>query len=141
MLKKIIVMLPGDGIGPEVFRAAAGILGECAHEFGHHFDLPEYPLGGAAIDAKGVPLPAETLEACRKANAVLLGAVGRPRWDAQPVGNRPESGLLALRQELGLDVNGRPVPLRQPLRATSPLKQDPLGALHTRIVVDLVGRM
>src|SRR5438876_9072283 len=67
MLKKIIVMLPGDGIGPEVIRAAAGILRECAHEFGHHFDLPEYPLGGAAIDAKGVPLPAETLEACQKA--------------------------------------------------------------------------
>jgi len=141
MLKKIIVMLPGDGIGPEVIRAAAGILRECAHEFGHHFDLTEYPLGGAAIDAKGVPLPAETLEACRKANAVLLGAVGGPRWDAQPVGNRPESGLLALRQELGLYVNVRPVRLHQPLRAISPLKHDRLGELDIEIVRELAGGM
>src|SRR3989441_6541828 len=141
MLKKIIVMLPGDGIGPEVIRAAAGILRECAHEFGHHFDLPEYPLGGAAIDAKGVPLPAETLEACQKANAVLLGAVGGPRWDAQPVGNRPESGLLALRQELGLYVNVRPVRLHQPLRAISPLKHDRLGGVDIEIVRELAGGM
>src|SRR3989442_5367115 len=122
MLKKTIVLLPGDGIGPEVIRAAAGILRECAHEFGHHFDLPEYPLGGAAIDAKGVPLPAETLEACQKANAVLLGAVGGPRWDAQPVGNRPESGLLAVRQETRLCGDGGTGRLPPPPRALSPPK-------------------
>src|SRR3989442_11401557 len=126
MLKKTIVLLPGDGIGPEVIRAAAGILRECAHEFGHHFDLPEYPLGGAAIDAKGVPLPAETLEACQKANAVLLGAVGGPRWDAQPVGNRPESGLLALRQGARMLVESGPLGMHPPPRAMSPLSPEPV---------------
>ena len=141
MLKKTIVLLPGDGIGPEVIRAAAGILRECAHEFRHEFDLEEFPLGGAAIDAKGEPLPQETLDACRKANAILLGAVGGPKWDSQPVGKRPESGLLALRQSLGLYVNVRPVRLREPLREISPLKREHLGELDIEIVRELAGGM
>lgn len=141
MLKKTIVTLPGDGIGPEVTRAAAGILRECAHEFGHKFDLSEYPVGGAAIDKTGVPLPRETLEACQKSDAVLLGAVGGPKWDAQPVGRRPESGLLALRKSLGLYVNVRPVRLRESLREISPLKRDRLGELDIEIVRELAGGM
>ena len=90
-VKKIVVLLPGDGIGPEVTRAAATVLRECAQEFHHEFDLHEFPIGGAAIDAAGTPLPNETLDACRKADAVFLGAVGGAKWDSLPVGKRPES--------------------------------------------------
>ena len=141
MLKKTIVLLPGDGIGPEVTRAAAGILRECAHEFGHQFDLPEFPLGGVAIDVKGEPLPQETLDACQKADAVLLGAVGGPKWDSQPVGKRPESGLLGIRKGLGLYINVRPVRLREPLRDISSLKRERLGELDLEIVRELAGGM
>ncbi len=119
-LKKKIVILPGDGIGPEVARAAVSVLQECAREFGHQFDVMEMPVGGAAIDKTGNPLPEETLNACRKADAVFLGAVGGPKWDALPVGKRPETGLLALRKGLGLYVNLRPVRLLEPLRGISP---------------------
>src|SRR6516164_5379199 len=94
-LKKRIVILPGDGIGPEVTRAAVSVWQECAREFGHHFDVAEMPIGGEAIDKTGEPLPPETLEECRKADAVFLGAVGGPKWDTLPVGKRPETGLLA----------------------------------------------
>jgi len=78
-MKKTIALLPGDGIGPEVTRAAAAVLRESAQEFNHQFEFAEYPLGGAAIDAAGTPLPNETLDACRKADAVFLGAVGGDR--------------------------------------------------------------
>jgi len=103
-MKKKIVLLPGDGIGPEVTRAAATVLRETANEFAHDFEFMELPLGGAAIDAIGTPLPNQTLDACRKADAVFLGAVGGPKWDALPVGKRPEraawiaQGHGALRQ-------------------------------------------
>jgi 3-isopropylmalate dehydrogenase len=140
-MKKSIVLLPGDGIGPEVTRAAATVLRECAHEFSHEFDLHEYPLGGAAIDAKGTPLPNETLEACRKADAVFLGAVGGAKWDGLPVGKRPESGLLGLRKGLGLYVNLRPVKLLDALRGISPLKPERLGDLDIEIVRELAGGM
>src|SRR5207245_10707727 len=85
-MKKTIVRLPGDGIGPEVMRAAAAVLRESAQEFNHQFDFMEFPIGGAAIDAAGTPLPSKTLDACRKADAIFLGAVGGPKWDALPVG-------------------------------------------------------
>ena len=101
-LKKNIVFLPGDGIGPEVARAARVVLQECGREFGHQFELSEMLIGGAAIDKAGNPLPNEILDACRKADAIFLGAVGGSKWDSLPVGKRPESGLLALRQGLGL---------------------------------------
>ncbi len=110
-MKKTIVFLAGDGIGPEVARAAVTVLREAAHEFHHQFEFAEFPIGGAAIDAAGIPLPNPTLDACRKADAVFLGAVGGPKWDSLPVGKRPESGLLALRQGMGLYVNVRPVKL------------------------------
>jgi len=140
-MKKNIVLLPGDGIGPEVSRAAAAILRETAHEFNHEFSFVELPIGGAAIDASGTPLPKETLESCRKADAVFLGAVGGPKWDSLPVGKRPESGLLDLRKGMGLFVNVRPVKLIEPLRGLSPLKQERLGDLDLEIVRELTGGM
>src|SRR6202163_1541906 len=140
-MKKNIVLLPGDGIGPEVTRAAAAVLRECAHEFSHQFDMHEFPVGGAAIDATGTPLPAETLDACRKADAVFLGAVGGAKWDALPVGKRPESGLLELRKGMGLYVNVRPVKVLEPLRGISPLKPERLGDLDIEIVRELAGGM
>ena len=91
-MKKTIVLLPGDGIGPEVTRAAATVLRECAHEFHHQFDFEEQPVGGAAIDVTATPLPNATLDSCRKADAVFLGAVGGTKWDSLPVGKRPASG-------------------------------------------------
>jgi 3-isopropylmalate dehydrogenase len=140
-MKKTIVLLPGDGIGPEVTRAAATVLREAGHEFHHQFEFEEFPVGGAAIDATGTPLPNETLDACRKADAIFLGAVGGPKWDALAVGRRPESGLLALRQGLGLFVNVRPVKLLEPLRLISPLKPERLGELDLEIVRELAGGM
>jgi len=138
-VKKNVVLMPGDGIGPEVTKAAVTVLRECAHEFGHHFDFCEAPVGGTAIDLTGTPLPHETLDACRKADAVFLGAVGGPKWDGLPVGKRPESGLLALRKGLGLYVNVRPVKVLEPLAGISPLKADRLGDLDLEIVRELVG--
>jgi len=140
-MKKNIVLLPGDGIGPEVTRAAAAVLRECAHEFSHQFEMHEFPIGGAAIDAVGTPLPAETLDACRKADAVFLGAVGGAKWDALPVGKRPESGLLELRKGMDLYVNVRPVKVLEPLRGISPLKPERLGDLDIEIVRELTGGM
>ena len=140
-MKKNIVLLPGDGIGPEVTRAAAAVLRECAHEFSHQFEMHEFPIGGAAIDATGTPLPAETLDACRKADAIFLGAVGGAKWDALPVGKRPESGLLELRKGMGLYVNVRPIKVLEPLRGISPLKPERLGDLDIEIVRELAGGM
>jgi 3-isopropylmalate dehydrogenase len=140
-VKKKIVLLPGDGIGPEVTRAAASVLQECAREFQHHFELVEMPIGGVAIDKAGVPLPDETLDACKKADAIFLGAVGGPKWDSLAPGQRPESGLLALRKGLGLYVNLRPIRLLEPLRGISPLKADRLGELDIEIVRELAGGM
>jgi 3-isopropylmalate dehydrogenase len=138
-MKKKIVLLPGDGIGPEVTRAAAIVLRECAHEFSHQFEIEELPVGGNAIDAAGIPLPNETLEACRKADAVFLGAVGGPKWDGLPIGKRAESGLLELRKALGLCVNVRPVKLLEPLLGISPLKPERLGSLDLEIIRELAG--
>jgi 3-isopropylmalate dehydrogenase len=138
-MKKNIVLLPGDGIGLDVTKAAVVVLRECAHEFGHQFNFHEMLIGGAAIDATGTPLPNETLDACQEADAVFLGAVGGPRWDALPVGKRPESGLLGLRKGLGLYVNVRPVKVLEPLSGISPLRPERLGDLDLEIVRELAG--
>jgi 3-isopropylmalate dehydrogenase len=140
-LKKKIILLPGDGIGPEVTKAAASVLQECAREFQHQFEMIEMPIGGTAIDKTGNPVPNETLDACHKADAVLLGAVGGPKWDSLPVGKRPEAGLLGLRKGLGLYVNLRPVKLIEPLRGISPLRSDLVGELDIEIVRELAGGM
>src|SRR5256885_9999985 len=97
--------------------------------------------GGGPLAAAATPLPTETLEGCRKADAIFLGAVGGPKWDALPVGKRPETGLLDLRKGLGLYVNVRPVKLLEPLRGISPLKADRLGDLDLEIVRELAGGM
>jgi len=138
-LEKHIVLLPGDGIGPEIMRVAVHVLRDCAAEFGHHFDFAEFPFGGCALEATGEPLPAATLAACRAADAILLGAVGGPKWDPQPIGKRPESGLLALRQQLGLYINLRPIDLRAPLRGLSPLRADRAADVHIDFVRELAG--
>lgn len=138
-VKKTIVLLSGDGIGPEVVRAAATLLKDCAERFGHQFTTVEYPIGGMAIDRYGTPLPPETLKACAAADAILLGAVGGPQWDSLPLNQRPESGLLELRQKLGLYVNLRPICLREPLRAVSPLKVEGPRKINSEIVRELSG--
>jgi 3-isopropylmalate dehydrogenase len=138
-IDKKIVLLPGDGIGPEVAHAAALVLGDCTREFGHRFHIVERPIGGAAIDQTGHPLPPETLEACLAADAVLLGAVGGPRWDSREVGKRPESGLLELRRRLGVFVNLRPVHLRPALAGISPLRPERIRHVDFEIVRELAG--
>jgi 3-isopropylmalate dehydrogenase len=138
-VSKSIVVLPGDGIGPEVIGAATQLLKDCAAEFGHQFELTEFPMGGNAIDAFGTPLPAETLDACRAADAVLLGAVGGPKWDSQPIGKRPESGLLGLRKGLELYVNLRPIKMREPLRNISPLRAERAENIDLEIARELAG--
>ncbi len=139
MVQKTIVLLPGDGIGPEVTAAAARVLADCAKEWGHRFELIEQPIGGAAIDAAGSPLPDQTMESTLAADAVLLGAVGGPKWDALPVGRRPETGLLELRKRLGLFVNLRPVRLRPPLGRLSPLRPERHRGVDLEIVRELSG--
>jgi 3-isopropylmalate dehydrogenase len=135
--KKKIVLLPGDGIGPEIMRAAVRVLKECGAEFGQEFEFAEFPFGGCAIDATGEPLPAETLAACKAADAILLGAVGGPKWDAVPLGKRPESGLLALRKTLGLYINLRPIDLHASLYGLSPLRVDRASDVHIDFVREL----
>ena len=103
-----IVLLPGDGIGPEIVSQARRVLDVVAHRVGHTFEMPEHAIGGNAIDAFGDPLPEATLTACRNSQAVLLGAVGGPQWDDPNAKTRPEVGLLRIRKELGLFANLRP---------------------------------
>ena len=104
-----IAVLPGDGIGVEIVPEAVKALQSIALRFGHEFEFSEALIGGAAYDAVGHPLPAETLDTCRRSDAVLLGAIGGPKWDELPVQLRPEVGaLLPLRKELGLFANLRP---------------------------------
>jgi 3-isopropylmalate dehydrogenase len=100
-----IALCPGDGIGPEVLDEARKTTVAVAERFGHQISFTEHLIGGAAIDATGGALPADTLAACRASDAVLLGAVGGPKWDDPRATVRPEQGLLALRQELGLWAN------------------------------------
>jgi 3-isopropylmalate dehydrogenase len=138
-VRKTIAVLPGDGIGPEVTRAAVQLLGDCATAFNHHFEFRELPFGGSAIDSSGSPLPQETLEGCRSADATLLGAIGGPKWDELPLDKRPESGLLGLRKELGLYINLRPIRLRPALQGISPLRPDRAAGCDFEIVRELAG--
>jgi 3-isopropylmalate dehydrogenase len=138
-VRKTIAVLPGDGIGPEVTRAAIELLEDCAAAFGHQFDFREYAFGGNAIDRHGVPLPPETLAGCRASDAVLLGAIGGPAWESLPFGTRPEAGLLGIRKEMGLYINLRPIKLRPALRGISPLRPERLGECDFEIVRELAG--
>jgi 3-isopropylmalate dehydrogenase len=136
-MEATIVLLPGDGIGPEVTAAAREVLETVAKCFGHTFFMPEFPIGGYAIDLCGNPLPDETLAACRQAEAVLLGAVGGPRWDNPQSAVRPEAGLLCLRKELDLFGNLRPVRPYPELIAASPLRPELLAGVDLLFVREL----
>ena len=139
MITASFALLPGDGIGPEVVGAARGVLEAVAARFGHDFSFTEAAIGGVAIDAYGDPLPAPTLEACRRADAVLLGAVGGPRWDDPDAAVRPEQGLLGLRRELGLFANLRPIAVHPALAASSPLRREIISGVDILFVRELTG--
>jgi 3-isopropylmalate dehydrogenase len=138
-MKARVVLLPGDGIGPEVVAAARAVLERIASRRGHTFTFDERLIGGAAIDATGQPLPSDTLGACRAADAILLGAVGGPRWDDPKAAVRPEQGLLAIRRGLGLYANLRPVRAWPELSEASPLKSDRLAGVDILFVRELTG--
>ena len=119
-----VVVLKGDGIGPEIIDEAMKCLNRVAEKFGHAFKYDEQLIGGAAIDAVGIPLPQVTVDACLASDAVLMGAVGGPQWDSLPVDIRPEVGLLGIRKALGVFANLRPAKLYAPLAEACPLKSD-----------------
>ena len=123
-MKKTICLLPGDGIGPEIVAQGVAVLEAVAKKFGHEFDFVPALIGGAAIDATGEPLPAATVEACQKADAVYLGAVGGPKWDNIEPARRPEKGLLGIRKALGLFANLRPATLFPELAGACLLRPD-----------------
>ena len=134
-----IVVLPGDGIGPEVTAAALAVLEAVEAKFGHQFATDERLMGGCAIDAHGNPLPEETLGACMEADAVLLGAIGGPKWDDPDAPVRPEQGLLGLRKSMSLFANLRPVKLHPALRSASPLKDEKLDGVDLLVIRELTG--
>jgi len=134
-----IVTLPGDGVGPEVTEAAVAVLDAVAAHFDHHFHFEEHQIGGCAIDATGEPLPAASLEACKAADAVLLGAVGGPKWSDPNAPVRPEQGLLALRAALGVYANLRPLQVHPALASLSPLKNEKLKNVDVLFVRELTG--
>ncbi len=134
-----ITLLPGDGIGPEITAVARQLLDAVSRRHGFSLAYDEQPMGGAAIDATGEPLPASTLEACRAADAVLLAAIGSPRYDGLPRQQRPESGLLALRAGLGLFANLRPVKIIPALVEASTLKREVIEGVDLLVVRELTG--
>ncbi|MEO5812970.1 MAG: 3-isopropylmalate dehydrogenase [Rhodanobacter sp.] len=138
-MKARIVTLPGDGVGPEVTAAAVAVLQAIAMHYDHDFTFDEQALGGCAIDACGEPLPAATLAACRGADAVLLGAVGGPKWSDPDAPVRPEQGLLGLRSALGVYANLRPLRVYPALAKLSPLKDERLANTDVLFVRELTG--
>jgi len=138
-MKARITVLGGDGIGPEVTDAAVQVLEAVASAFGHDFEFAEALIGGAAIDATGSPLPPRTVDACRSSDAVLLGAVGGPRWSDPSARVRPEQGLLELRRTLGLFANLRPVRTLESVLDASPLKAEIVAGVDIMVVRELTG--
>jgi 3-isopropylmalate dehydrogenase len=134
-----ITLIPGDGIGPEVVREAHAVLQAVAGRFGHTFETREALLGGCAIDATGTALPEETVRLCRESDAVLLGAVGGPKWDNPEAKVRPEQGLLGIRKALGLFANIRPLAMHPRLLAASPLRPELLEGVDLVVVRELTG--
>ena len=134
-----ILVLPGDGIGPEVTREARRVLEAAASEAGIPLRFEQALIGGAAIDAHGTPLSDETLELARGSRAVLLGAVGGPKWDKMPVGTRPERGLLRIRKELGLFANLRPAQVFPALVGASTLRREVVEGIDLLVVRELTG--
>ena len=138
-MEAMITLLPGDGIGPEVTAAARAVLECVAEKFDHSFDFHEELIGGAAIDAVGDPLPAPTVDRCKAADAVMLGAVGGPKWSDPNAAIRPEQGLLGLRATLGVYANIRPVKIYRELAGASPLKPEKLQGVDMLVIRELTG--
>ncbi len=138
-MKAHIAVLPGDGIGPEVMAEGVRCLRALAERHGHSFTLTELPFGGTAIDLTGNPLPEQTLRTCIAADAVLLGAIGGPKWSAPEAKVRPEQGLLALRRALGVYANLRPVKVHPALLGASSLKPEILEGVDLIFVRELTG--
>ncbi len=134
-----LIVLPGDGVGPEVIAQAVKVLQAIGKRYGHVFDLNRRLVGGAAIDAEGAALSEETLRLCKKANAVLLGAVGGPKWDDPLAKVRPEDGLLELRKGLGLFANLRPVHVYPVLVDSTNLKPEVIKGVDFVFVRELTG--
>ena len=138
MIKRITI-IPGDGIGKEVAEQAVLVLRKVESLFGHQFNIQEGFLGGAALDLFGVPLPEETIDLCKKSDAILLGAVGGPKWEQLPPELKPEKGILGLRKSLGLFANLRPARIYPSLVDDSPLKSEILNGVDLLIVRELTG--
>lgn len=136
-MKRKIVALAGDGIGPEIMEAGLEVLASISEKTGFDYEIDRRPFGGAGIDAAGHPLPDETLKAAREADAILLAAIGSPQYDDAPV--RPEQGLLALRKELNLYANIRPVKIFESLKHLSPLKPERITGVDFVVVRELTG--
>ncbi|MGH8033946.1 MAG: 3-isopropylmalate dehydrogenase [Lysobacterales bacterium] len=134
-----IVALPGDGVGAEVCAVAEQVLAVLCQKFSIEIQIDRQLIGGAAVDATGNPLPLETIDACQQADAILLGAVGGPKWDSRPAAQRPEKGLLRLRSEFGLFCNLRPVVTHPALHRFSPLKAEKLKGVDLLMVRELTG--
>ncbi len=134
-----VMMLPGDGIGPEVMSEAELLLFEMADQYRIDLDVSSGLIGGVAMDATGDPLPADTLAACRESDIILLGAVGGPKWSDPEASVRPEQGLLRLRKELGLFMNLRPVRVHPLLAKASPLKPERLEGVDVMVIRELTG--
>ena len=140
MSNKNIVLLPGDGIGPEVMEWGRNILQAIGFEYGHKFGFDEQLIGHSAIERTGTPLPDATLTACRNADAVLLGAVGHPKYDHDPAAKvRPEQGLLKIRKELGLYTNIRPIQIFKELAHASSIKASLLEDVDIMFFRELTG--
>ncbi len=138
-MKASIVVLPGDGIGPEVTREALRVLKVVAQKKGHELRFTERLMGGCSIDAHGVALTDEVLKECQASDAVLLGAVGGPKWDDPKAKVRPEQGLLGLRKGLGVFANLRPVRVHEQLLDSSPIKADRLRGVDILVIRELTG--
>ena len=134
-----ITLLPGDGIGPEIVETTVQVMDAVASKFGHAFEYESHLLGGIAIDETGTALPDETIAGCKRADAVLLGAVGGPKWDDPNATVRPEQGLLGMRKALGLFANIRPVKIFRGLEDASPLKPERLKDVDLVFVRELTG--
>ena len=138
-MKKKIAVLPGDGIGPEIVAGATQVLKTIAETFNHEFEFQYGDIGGCATDKTGSPLPDETISLCKDSDAILLGAVGGPKWDSLPVPMRPEQGLLKIRKELNLFANLRPTAYIESLSNSSPLKEEIIEGVDLLVVRELTG--